>query len=227
MAGSLAILLGGFAFMRRRVRRSKSNFAEGITGAISDAIHTPAAAADPAKADAAPKPKPVQSQRITVREIPDPPIVSEIRQREDEESDPNMFVDTEALERSYLDSLGIDTHGIQEHSTRPHVDEELSPEMADSTQELRTRLEPRLPCSDTTPLPAPLRLLHHSREISFTTLSREATGARDASGLDTVAIDTADLEAELRDADPNTVVLDNLQAHSEAFRSPGSSPSRS
>jgi hypothetical protein len=162
----------------------------------------------------------VQSQRITVREIPDPPIVNEIRQRElSEESDPNMFVDTEALERSYLDSLGIDTHGTPEHLGEHHVHEELSPEMADTTQELTddSLLDATTcPCSTTpTPLPCTTRSLQHSD--SFTTLLREATGSHEAPGLDTVAIDTSDLEAELRDADPNTVVLDNLQAHSEAF----------
>jgi hypothetical protein len=82
-------------------------------------------------ADPAPQTKPVLSQRITVREIPDPPIVREIKQREvEEDSDPNMFIDTEALERSYLDSLGIDTHGIEEQM------EELSPVAADRTHEL-------------------------------------------------------------------------------------------
>jgi len=217
MAASLALLLGGFAFMRRRSLRNKSNFAEGITAATAEVVNTAAAAAAPSKADATSKPKAVQSQRITVREIPDPPIVSEIKQRElAEESDPNMFVDTEALERSYLDSLGIDMHGMQEHIDQHHiekrqVDEELSPEMADSTQELPST-EALL--NDTASLQhtAPL---HHSG--SFDTLAREATGARDATGLDTVAIDASDLEAELRDADPNTVVLDNLQSHSEAF----------
>lgn len=213
MAGSFAVLLGGFAFMRRRARHGKSNFAEGISTVAIDPVHTPGAAAAPAKADAAPKPKPVQSQRITVREIPDPPIVSEIKQRElSEESDQNLFVDTEALERSYLDSLGIDTHDVQEQPGEQHTHAELSPEMADTTQEL----------SDDSLLDATTALLDEdtatlNNSASFAALSREATGTRDATGLDTVAIDTSDLEAELRDADPNTVVLDNLQAHSEAF----------
>ena len=213
MAGSLAVLLGGFGFMRRRAQRSKSIFAGGMSAAEIDAVHPPGAADAPAKADAAPKPKPVQSQRITVREIPDPPIVSEIKQRElSEESDQNMFVDTEALERSYLDSLGIDTHGVQEHLGERHPDEELSPEMADTTQEFP---EDSLLEATTALLDEDTASLHNT--ASFAALSREATGARDATGLDTVAIDASDLEAELRDADPNTVVLDNLQAHSEAF----------
>jgi FimV-like protein len=202
MAAALALLLGGFAFIRRRALRNKSNFAEGVTAATAEVVNTAGAAAIPSKADVSPKPKTVQSQRITVREIPDPPIVSEIKQRElGEESDQNMFVDTEALERSYLDSLGIDMHGKddcigQKHIEQGHLDEELSSEMADSTQELpdnETLLNDTASLHHTAPL-------HHS--ASFDTLSREATGTRDATGLDTVAIDTSDLEAELRDADP-------------------------
>jgi len=217
MAAALALLLGGFAFIRRRALRNKSNFAEGVTAATAELVNTAGAAAIPSRADVSPKPKTVQSQRITVREIPDPPIVSEIKQRElGEESDQNMFVDTEALERSYLDSLGIDMHGKddrigQKHIEQGHLDEELSSEMADSTQEL----------PDNETLLNDTASLHHTaplhRSASFDTLSREATGTREATGLDTVAIDTSDLEAELRDADPNTVVLDNLQAHSDAF----------
>jgi FimV-like protein len=212
-AGSLAVLLGGFAFVRRRALGKKGTFFGGLAAA-PDLAHTPGVATGAAKADAAPQSKPPQSQRIVVREIPDAPIVKEIRQRElSEDTDQNMFVDTEALERSYLDSLGIDTHGIQEHIDQYHlgkqrIDEELSPEMAESTQELPGN---EAALQDTASL-------HHSGSFDSLShelaheLSREATGTRDASGLDTVAIDASDLEAELRDADPNTVILDSLKA---------------
>jgi FimV-like protein len=214
LAGSLAVLLGGFAFMRRRALRGKSNLAAGVDAVAIDPVLMPGTAAAAVKAEPAVKAKPPQSQRITVREIPDPPIVSEIKQRElNDESDPNLFIDTEALERSYLDSLGIDTHGVAE---------ELSPEMADTTQELadESRLE-----ATTALLDEDTAKLHNSalqnsapqNSGSFTVISREVTGSREATGLDTVAIDTSDLEAELREADPNTVILDNLQSHAEAF----------
>jgi pilus assembly protein FimV len=214
LAGSLAVLLGGFAFMRRRALRGKSNLAAGVDAVAIDPVLMPGTAAAAVKAEPAAKAKPPQSQRITVREIPDPPIVSEIKQRElNDESDPNLFIDTEALERSYLDSLGIDTHGVAE---------ELSPEMADTTQELADEsLLEATPAS----LDEDTAKLHNSalqnsapqNSGSFTVISREVTGSREATGLDTVAIDTSDLEAELREADPNTVILDNLQSHAEAF----------
>jgi FimV-like protein len=212
MAASLALLLGGFAFMRRRALRSRAIVAPGPTEAPADAVRTLAAAA-PLKAEAMPQAKAVQSQRITVREIPDPPIVSEIRQRElSEEADQNMFVDTEALERSYLDSLGIDTHGAHEHIDAEQIDAAFSAETADSTQELPGNDSA---LGDTASLHQSGSFDTLSREISREIL-RDATGARDAVGLDTVAIDASDLEAELRDANPNTVVLGTLKVGSEA-----------
>jgi pilus assembly protein FimV len=120
IAAGLALVLGGFAYFRRRVS---------LAGASSplpadEPVHTTLRddEATPQKPESAAAAKAAPVSRVQERPPPlaeDAIIAREIRPRtESDDIDENMGIDTVALERSYIDSLGVDTFGIDE--TAPH-----------------------------------------------------------------------------------------------------------
>jgi pilus assembly protein FimV len=120
MAVGLALVLGGFAYFRRRVSRagaaSPLPAEESVPTTLRDDEATPQQPESAAEAKAAPVSR-VQERPPPLAE--DAIIAREIRPRtESDDLDDNMGIDTVALERSYIDSLCVDAFGIGE--TAPH-----------------------------------------------------------------------------------------------------------
>jgi hypothetical protein len=130
-------LLGGFAYYRRRA--SLAGAASTPPLPAEKPMHPPAAAhreatAQPPEATTEAKAAPIS--RVQERPPPvaaDAIIAREIQPRTDSNDfDESMGIDTVALERSYLDSLGVDTFGIDD--TAPHKAVEDLASLGASTQ---------------------------------------------------------------------------------------------
>lgn len=122
LAGCLIILLGGFALLRRRVaagartapqipdgfadqaRRNEEMAAARMYQAGRDAAVTTRAEPERAPTAAARSVEPTQSVAADI-------ISEEITMRSEADSTSSLGIDTDLLERSYLDALGIDTTG--------------------------------------------------------------------------------------------------------------------
>jgi FimV-like protein len=192
MAVALALLLGGFAYLRRRVSpaRATSTTASSTpalpveeplqTSAIAhrDAARQQQEGTTEAKAVPVPRvqehPAPVASDAIIAREIQP--------REESNEFDENMGIDTVALERSYLDSLGIDSFGIDD--TAPHKAVEVA----------------AAPGATATGTPA------HAAAASYSSSTAE-TGTHDTAEMNTVAIDTSEIDTAVLNGDLNTAIL--------------------
>jgi pilus assembly protein FimV len=119
IAVGLALLLGGFAYFRRRISLATA----ASPSPAEEPVHTPGIAhreATPQRPESA-EAKAAPVSRVQERPTPlaaDAIIAREIHPRtESDDIDENMGIDTVALEKSYIDSLG-DTFGIDE--TAPH-----------------------------------------------------------------------------------------------------------
>jgi FimV-like protein len=191
IAAGLALLLGGFAYFRRRVSRaaaaSPSSAAEPMRSPSRDDKVTPQRPAS-AEAKAAPisrvqeRPTPVAADAIVAREIHP--------RTESDDIDENMGIDTVALEKSYIDSLG-DTFGIDE--TAPHKTVEGAAASGASPQ------ADAADASDTT-------------ETGTHAMATAKTAAHDMAEMNTVALDVSELDTAMVKADLNTAILDTRKA---------------
>jgi len=121
VAVGLALLLGGFAYLRRRV--SLTGTASTPPLPAEEPLHTSAMVrreAAPQQPESTTEAKATPVYRVQERPPPvaaDAIVAREIQPRTESDYDENMGIDTVALERSYLD-MGIDTFGIDD--TAPH-----------------------------------------------------------------------------------------------------------
>jgi FimV-like protein len=188
MAAALSLLLGGFGYMRRRRRYALAPAPYGMADEVPH-DEVPLAQAAAGKTDAA---APKKSKAPVKEPPPEPPIVHEIKPRQlGEDTTQSLLVDTEALERSYLDSLGIDSLGID--ATAPHA--------------MPTDIH------DTAAPPAVFDEIRSDHDTTSTD-----TEELETVGLETVAIDTSELDTAIAGADVNTVILDTRRPHAAALK---------
>jgi hypothetical protein len=123
MVVGLALLLGGLAYLRRRL--ALAGAASRLPFPVDEPLRTSVIAHREAtlqKPESAAEAKAAAISRVQERESPaasDAIVAREIQSRtENHDFDENMGIDTVALERSYLDTLGVDSFGIDD--TAPH-----------------------------------------------------------------------------------------------------------
>jgi FimV-like protein len=197
MAGGLALLLGGFAYLRRRVSLAGAAsplpaeeplHPSGIAGREA----APQQPESTAEAKAAPvsrvqeRPPPVAADAIIAREI-------HLR-TESDDIDENMGIDTVALERSYIDSLGVDAFGIDETAPHKAVEDDMSAQA------------PAADASDTA-------------ETAAHDMATAKTAAHDMAEMNTAVLDVAELDTAVIKADLNTAILDTRKADPRAVNS--------
>jgi FimV-like protein len=203
VAVGLALLFGGFAYFRRRVAPA---------GAVStppqpaeEPLRNPATArheAAPQQPESTGAAKAAPISRVQERPPPaaaDAIIAREIQPRtQSNDFDETMGIDTVALERSYLDSLGVDTFGID--ATAPHKAVE---DAASSTQTVAADAD------DTA------ETASHDRSAAETaplkTIVAE-TAAHDMTEMNTVALDVSELDTAAVKGDLNTAIIDTRKA---------------
>jgi pilus assembly protein FimV len=183
MAVGLALLLGGFAYVRRRVfpagTASPLPPEESLRTLSRGEETTPQQPESTAVAKVAPvprvqeRPSPVAADAIVAREIHP--------RTESDDIDEHMGIDTVALERSYIDSLGVDSLGIDD--TAPH--ETMEDAAAAGT----------------------------SAEAADVDASATAeTAVHEVVEMNTVALDVSELDTAATQPDLNTAVLDTRTA---------------
>jgi len=191
MAAGLALLLGGFAYFRRRA--SVAGAASTPRYPVQEPLHTSTIAggqATPQQPQSTAEAKAAPVSRVQERPAPaaaDAIIAREIQPRmESNDFDENMGIDTVALERSYLDSLGADAFGIDE--TAPHRAVEDSAAPATAT-------------------PAAAAQSSDTAETAETAKLAEIA-SHDTAEMHTVAVDVSELDTAVARADLNTAILD-------------------
>jgi pilus assembly protein FimV len=185
MAVGLALLLGGFAYLRRRVYLADAASST-PRFPVHEPLHTSADAhreATPQQSESTAEAKSAPISRVQERPpavAADAIIAREIQPRtENNDFDENMGIDTVALERSYLDSLGVDAFGIDE--TAPHTVVEDAAISGTSTQAAAADAD-----------------------------GTAATAAHDTTEMNTVALE--ELDTAVVKADLNTAILDMRRA---------------
>jgi pilus assembly protein FimV len=184
MAVGLALVLGGFAYFRRRVSRAgaASSLPAGESLHASGSARREASPQRPestAEAKAAPvsrvqeRPPPVAEDAIIAREI-------HLR-TESDDIDEDMGIDTVALERSYIDSLGVDSLGIDE--TAPHKAVEDTAARGTSAQ-----------------------------AVAVDTSATAETAAHEVAEMHTAVLDVSELDTAVVKSDLNTAILDTRKA---------------
>ena len=183
MAVGLALLLGGFAYVRRRF--SQAGAATTPPLPAEEPPHTAGIsrrAAAPQQPESTTEAKTTPVSRVQERPPPvaaDAIVAREIQPRtESDDFDENMGIDTVALERSYLD-MGVDTFGIDDTASHQAV------EVAAGTLADTAAAHP----GDTA-----------------------ETATHGTSEMLTVALDVSELDTAAAKVDLNTVILDNRKA---------------
>jgi FimV-like protein len=196
MAVALALLLAGFAYVRRQILRGRASSEEApalqesassSNNALGQA--TPIALPTRDHADAAPMSRAPLSRAPLSRPVEIPPQVatgspaaSEIPRRATlDETTQSLQIDVEALERSYLD-MGVDTLGIDPAAGDPAADHHSA---ADDTA---------------------------THPMTAVDASAQDTAILDASMLETVVIDKSELDTAVTRADLDTAVIDTKKA---------------
>jgi hypothetical protein len=189
MAVGLALVLGGFAYFRRRVIQADA--ASPLPA--EEPPHTPGIARREARplqpesttqAKAAPvsRPPPVTADAIIAREIHP--------RTESDDIDENMGIDTVALEKSYIDSLG-DTFGIDDTAPHKAVEAVAAPGM---------------------PAQASAADASDTAETAVYDMATAKTATHDMAEMNTVAVDVSELDTAIVKADLNTAILDTRKA---------------
>ena len=183
MAAGLALVLGGFAYFRRRVSLAGAASPLPAEESVPTSLRDDEAAPQRPESAAAAKAAPVS--RVQERPPPlaeDAIIAREIRPRtESDDIDENMGIDTVALERSYIDSLGADTFGIDE--TAPHRAVEDAAASGTSA---------------------------HAAAVDASDTAE--TAAHELAEMNTVALDVSELDTAVIKSDLNTAILDTRKA---------------
>lgn len=183
LAVGASLLVAGFVYVRRRAAKVTPHPYDAIAAeerlaeiAKLDPSGTAAAPQAPVAAPAPARPLPaadVTRAGIIVTETPPPASTTE--------TTVDLSVDSEALERSYLDSLAIDSLGIDTSIVDPETLETASHDM--------TVLQ---------------SAGHDSAILDPTTMD---TAEHEVTGLETIAVDTSELDTAIRQEDLNTAIL--------------------
>lgn len=193
MAAGLVLLLGGFAYLRRRV--SLAGAASTPPSPVEEPSHTTTVAhreATPQQPESTTEAKAAPVARVHERPPPvaaDAIIAREIHLRpESHDIDETIGIDTVALERSYLDSLGVDAFGIDDTAPHKAVEDAAAPGMSAEAAAAHT--------SDTA-----------------------ETAAHNMEEMHTVALDVSEFDTAAIKADLNTAILDTKKATPAAVNS--------
>jgi FimV-like protein len=193
MAVGLALLLGGFAYFRRRVIQADA--ASPLPA--EEPLHTSGMVrreAAPLQPESTTEAKAAPVSRVHERQPPvtaDAIIAREIHPRtESDDIDENMGIDTVALEKSYIDSLG-DTFGIDD--TAPHKAVEAA-------------------AAPGTPAQAGAADASDTAETAVYDMATAKTAAHDMAEMNTVAVDVSELDTAIVKADLNTAILETRKA---------------
>jgi pilus assembly protein FimV len=183
MAVGLALVLGGFAYFRRRV--SPAGAASPLPP--EESLNTSGSArreTTPQQPESAAEAKAAPVSRVQERPLPvaaDAIVAREIHPRtESDDIDEHMGIDTVALERSYIDSLGVDSFGIDE--TAPYKTVEDAAAAGTSAQ----------------------------AAVVDASATAE-TAAHEVAEMNTVALDVSELDTAAK-SDLNTAILDTRKA---------------
>jgi hypothetical protein len=177
----LALFSAGFLYLRRRAAAAAAASAPAIPVEMPPPVFADvpreAAAPQPESAAAA---KSAPASRVQERPAPvaaDAIVAREITMRQaNTEFDETMGIDTVALERSYLDALGVDSYGIDDTAPHKAVDGGTAAPAAAANANATATVTP--------------------------------TAAHDTSEMNTVAIDTSELDTAVIQSDLNTVIMD-------------------
>ncbi|HLZ99258.1 MAG TPA: FimV/HubP family polar landmark protein [Steroidobacteraceae bacterium] len=190
MAAALALLVGGFAYLRRQMSRGEAasapplpvhqplqTFEAGDAQAAAQQQPEDAAAATAPRSRLQERPPPVAADAIVAREIQP--------RTQSTDFDETLGIDTVALEMSYLESLGADGLGIDE--TAPHcVVENAAGASTDSGSAGASDIG----------------------ETAVHDTAMAETAAHATAEMHTVALDVSELDTAIVNADFNTAILD-------------------
>jgi FimV-like protein len=210
IAPAVALVVGGVVFVRRRALKAlERSRAAARTDEPMNGADAPAADAQPAMEAAAPPSRtaePVKAAVATTFVAPpmarsvapkataaaaaapiEAPAARETAHAPTDQTTQELEIDTELLERSYLDALAIDTLGIDTSDTGRNAAHSAPADTANELSATHGRAE------DAAAFPADGDYVAH-----------DATGT----GLETVALDASELDSAIEDADLHTAILE-------------------
>jgi FimV-like protein len=209
IAPAVALVVGGVVFVRRRAlkslerSRAPARNDEPMNGdappadalPATEAAAAPSRPAEPIKAAVATTFVAPPIARSAAARAPaaasasmEAPAARETAHAPTDQTTQELEIDTELLERSYLDALAIDTLGIDTSDTGKHAAHPAPADTANGRSAVQSRTD------ETAAYPAD--------DGDF--VAHDATGT----GLETVALDASELDTVLEDADVHTAILD-------------------
>ena len=214
IAPAMALVVGGIVFVRRRAlkalerARQPARTDEPMTGTVPPAEALPAVET----AAAPPRAEPIKAAVATTFVAPpiarsaarapvataapiEPPAARETPHAPTDQTTQELEIDTELLERSYLDALAIDTLGIDTSDTGRNA----APP-ADTARE-RSAVQSR----------ADVTAAYPADDGDF--VAHDATGT----GLETVALDASELDTAIENADLHTAILESAKIGPDAI----------
>lgn len=192
----MGLVVAGFVYLRRRrpapiephpydVIAAEEHLAKLSNSAALDAAPAASAAMPPpVSRPASPRPEPATHASIVVTETPAP--VSHT------ETTVSLAVDAEALERSYLDTMAIDSLGIDTS-------------ILDSVAQVDTTAHDASTAHDVSAAHDDSEAQADTAVVDHSTLD---TAEHEVCGLDTIAVDPSELDTAIRQEALNTAVLD-------------------
>ena len=210
IAPAVALVVGGVVFVRRRALKAlERSRAAARTDEPMNGADAPAADAQPAMEAAAPPSRtaepvkaavattfvaPPMARSVAPKATPaaaaapiEAPAARETAHAPTDQTTQELEIDTELLERSYLDALAIDTLGIDTSDTGRNAAHSAPADTANELSATHGRAE------DAAAFPADGDYVAH-----------DATGT----GLETVALDASELDSAIEDADLHTAILE-------------------
>jgi FimV-like protein len=210
IAPAVALVVGGVVFVRRRALKAlERSRAAARTNEPMNGADAPAADAQPAMEAAAPPSRtaepvkaavattfvaPPMARSVAPKATPaaaaapiEAPAARETAHAPTDQTTQELEIDTELLERSYLDALAIDTLGIDTSDTGRNAAHSAPADTANELSATHGRAE------DAAAFPADGDYVAH-----------DATGT----GLETVALDASELDSAIEDADLHTAILE-------------------
>ena len=210
IAPAVALVVGGVVFVRRRALKAlERSRAAARTNEPMNGADAPAADAQPAMEAAAPPSRtaepvkaavattfvaPPMARSVAPKATPaaaaapiEAPAARETAHAPTDQTTQELEIDTELLERSYLDALAIDTLGIDTSDTGRNAAHSAPADTANELSATHGRAE------DAAAFPADGDYVAH-----------DATGT----GLETVALDASELDTAIEDADLHTAILE-------------------
>ena len=213
----MALVVGGVVFVRRRALKALERARQPARTEEPKTGSAPPDEAQPAVEAAAPPPRtaePIKAAVATTFVAPpiarsaarapiataapiEPPPARETAHAPTDQTTQELEIDTELLERSYLDALAIDTLGIDTSETGRNA---APPAPADTAHE-RSAIQSR----------ADVTAAYPADDGDF--VAHDATGT----GLETVALDASELDTAIEAADLHTAILESAKIGPDAI----------